>query len=430
MKTIPKYTKKREEIKAKRKNAKIFPIYKMFSWDLLFFYSTQYLFYTITKGLTAGEILKVDAFYPLFIIIMQLPAAICADLLGRKRSLILGNIIMAFYVLLLIILPGFVGIFIANIIYAFGYSLKGIQETNMLYDSTATKGGEGLYPKINGKGATGYYIFDGIASLVAGYLFVVNQYLPMICCLICTIIATIIAINFKDIYVNKLEQNEVSNKIKEYKSDFKISIRNIINSKRLRALLIFMGLFNALITIMSTYKGNILVELQIKPETFSIINAILTFISGIASTFQDKLHKKYKNKTFTVLSMSFTFSVILIGILLFGNVNYMLPIVLVLLSVRSMTMSNYFILAERYSKNFSTPKTRSRISFTAEFTTNIIESILVFLAGVLLDGVSVQFATLFVGLIFLLFFTLALDYMKTRIGLKPENYNKKDINLE
>ena len=88
MKTIPKYTKKREEIKAKRKNAKIFPIYKMFSWDLLFFYSTQYLFYTITKGLTAGEILKVDAFYPLFIIIMQLPAAICADLLGRKRSLI------------------------------------------------------------------------------------------------------------------------------------------------------------------------------------------------------------------------------------------------------------------------------------------------------------------------------------------------------
>lgn len=37
MKTIPKYTKKREEIKAKRKNAKMFPIYKMFSWDLLFF---------------------------------------------------------------------------------------------------------------------------------------------------------------------------------------------------------------------------------------------------------------------------------------------------------------------------------------------------------------------------------------------------------
>lgn len=430
MKTVPKYKTKKEEVEAKRKNAKIFPIYKMFSWDLLFFYSTQYLFYTTTKGLTAGEVLKVDAFYPLFIIIMQLPAAICADILGRKRSLILGNLIMALYIVLLIVLPGIVGIFIANIVYAFGYSLKGVQETNILYDSTATKGGEGLYPKINGKGATGYYIFDGIASLTAGYLFIINQYLPMICCLIVTIIATIIALNFKDIYTNKLEQNEISKKIKEYKSDFKISIKNIIKSKRLRALLIFMGLFNALISIMSTYKGNILVELQIGPETFSIINAVLTLISGIASTFQDRIHKRFKNKTFTVLSLSFVLSVVLIGLILFGNVNYMLPVILVLLSVRNITMSNYYVLSERYSKNFSTPKTRSRISFATEFTTNIIESISLFLAGILLDGVSIASATLIVGLVFLLLFTLVLDYMKTRVGLNPENYSKNDIELE
>lgn len=430
MKTVPKYKTKKEEVEAKRKNAKIFPIYKMFSWDLLFFYSTQYLFYTTTKGLTAGEVLKVDAFYPLFIIIMQLPAAICADILGRKRSLILGNLIMALYIVLLIVLPGIVGIFIANIVYAFGYSLKGVQETNILYDSTATKGGEGLYPKINGKGATGYYIFDGIASLTAGYLFIINQYLPMICCLIVTIIATIIALNFKDIYTNKLEQNEISKKIKEYKSDFKISIKNIIKSKRLRALLIFMGLFNALISIMSTYKGNILVELQIGPETFSIINAVLTLISGIASTFQDRIHKRFRNKTFTVLSLSFVLSVVLIGLILFGNVNYVLPVILVLLSVRNITMSNYYVLSERYSKNFSTPKTRSRISFATEFTTNIIESISLFLAGILLDGVSIASATLIVGLVFLLLFTLVLDYMKTRVGLNPENYSKNDIELE
>ena len=110
----------------------------------------------------------------------------------------------------------------------------------------------------------------------------------MICCLVITVISTIIAINFKDIYTNKLEQNEISNKIKEYKSDFKISIKNIIKSKRLRALLIFMGLFNALISIMSTYKGNILVELQIGPETFSIINAV--FVQSILLPFHRLFH--------------------------------------------------------------------------------------------------------------------------------------------
>ena len=430
MKTIAKYKTKKEETKAKRQNAKIFPIYKMFSWDLLFFYSTQYLFYTNVKGITAGEILKLDAFFPLFIIFMQLPSTICADLLGRRKSLIVGNVIMILYIFLLMILPGAVGIFIANIIYAFGYSLRGIQATNILYDSTATKGGEGLYAKINGKGATGYYILDGIASLTAGYLFVINGYLPMIICLAFTIIATIISTRFKDIYENKLEENEISNKIKEYKKDFKISIKNIITSKRLRALLIFMGIFNALITITGTYKGSTLTELQVKPETFSMINAIFTFIAGIATTFQDKIHKKFRNRSFTFLAMIFITSIILIGILLYTNILNILPIILILLAIRSITMSNYYVLSERYAKNFSTPKTRTRISFATEFTTNIIEAIMVFFAGVLLDGTNIRFATLFIGLIFLIIFILILDYMRTRVGLKPEEYDKKDIELE
>lgn len=168
---------------------------------------------------------------------------------------------MMLYVFTLIIVPNIVGLIFANIIYAFGYSLKAVQETNLLYDSTATRGGEGLYPKINSKGATGYYVLDGIASLVSGYLFVINGYIPMLICLAFTLISTLIATGFKDIYVNKFEQNDVSNKIKDYKSDFKISIKNIMNSNRLRALLIFMGLFNVLLNIMRTYRDNIFTDL-------------------------------------------------------------------------------------------------------------------------------------------------------------------------
>ena len=93
-------------------------------------------------------------------------------------------------------------------------------------------------------------------------------------------------------------------------------------------------------------------------------------------------------------------------------------------------MSNYYILAERYSKKFSTPKTRSRISFATEFTTNIIEATAVFLAGMLLDATNIRFATIFIGLAFLALFVLGLDYMRTRVGLKLEEYDKKDIELE
>lgn len=430
MKTEMRYTSQEEIKNAKRKNAKLFPIYKMFSWDLLFFYSIQYLFFTITKGIAPGDILKINAFYPLFIILLQMPAAICGDLLGRKKSIVLGNVIIMLYVIIIIFVPGGIGLFIGNFFYAFGYSLKGMQETNLLYDSTATRGGDGLYQKINLKGASGYYIIDGIASLTAGFLFVINGYLAISVCFVFTVISTILAMQLKDIYRNKLEENGIAKKVKEYKNDFKYSLKNIVQSKRLRALLIFMALFNAIISIMSTYKGNILTQLEVKPETFSIINAVLTLLAGIGVTFQDKLHKKFRNRTLTLLSILYMESMVLIGILLFAKTNAILPFVLILLAVRNITMSNYYVLSERYLKNFSTPKSRTRISFATEFFTNIIEAICLFLAGMVLSATDIKFATLSVGLVFLIMFILALDYMKTRVGLKPEEYQKADIELE
>ena len=43
-----------------------------------------------------------------------------------------------------------------------------------------------------------YYILDGIASLIAGYLFVFNNYLPMFICLGFIVISTILSFGFKN----------------------------------------------------------------------------------------------------------------------------------------------------------------------------------------------------------------------------------------
>ena len=94
---------RKELNKIKRNNAKIYPIYKMFSWDLLFFYSIEFLFYTITKKVTASEILIINGFYLLFRIIMQIPAVALTDFLGKRKSIILGNMMLITYMLILIL---------------------------------------------------------------------------------------------------------------------------------------------------------------------------------------------------------------------------------------------------------------------------------------------------------------------------------------
>ena len=147
---------KKEINKIRRDNAKLYSIYKMFSWDLLFFYSIEFLFYTITKKVTASEILIINGLYLLFKILGQIPAVAITDFLGKRKSIILGNILLILYMLILLFLPGATSIILANLFFAIGYDMKTIAEPNLLYDSVSTKGGDGLYSKLEAKGGSWY----------------------------------------------------------------------------------------------------------------------------------------------------------------------------------------------------------------------------------------------------------------------------------
>ena len=49
------------------------------------------------------------------------------------------------------------------------------------------------------------------------------------------------------------------------------------------------------------------------------------------------------------------------------------------------------------------------------------------LGGVLLKVLNIQHAFLIVGLLSLAIMVLTLDYMRTRFGLKSEEYSKEDL---
>lgn len=420
---------KKEINQIKRNNAKLYPIYKMFSWDLLFFYSIEFLFYTITKKITASEILIINGFYLLFRIIMQIPAVAITDFLGKRKSIILGNILLIIYALILICFPGAISIIVADLLFALGYDIKTIAEANLLYDSVSTKGGEGLFSKIDAKGGSWYYILDGIASLIAGYLFVFNNYLPIIICLGFIVISTILSFGFKDVYeVKKEEKLELSNTIKEYKKDLRTSFKFIFKSRRMKAFVLFQIVFYSVIEISDTYNSDLLVNIGIPEEQFSMIFAVLTFIGGIALSLKRPIEKKFKNRTLSFLSLTYIGACIVIGtISSFYNGQSIIPIVLIMYAVQKMSTSVWYILETKYLKNFTKEEMRNKITFTYEFIGGIAASIFSVLGGLLLKVFKVENAFLVIGLLSLASITVVLDYMRTRFGLKPEEYKKEDI---
>lgn len=419
--------------KIKRNNAKIYPIYKMFSWDLLFFYSIEFLFYTITKKITAGEVLIINGFYLLFKIVMQIPAVTITDFLGKRKSIILGNVMLIIYILALIFLPGVIGIIIADAICALGYCIKTIAEANLLYDSVATKGGDGLYSKLEGKGGSWYYLLDGIASLLAGYMFVINNYAPMVICLGFIIISTILSFKFKDVY--QVEQKEKENiniikTLKEYGEDLKSSFKFILKSKRMKAFILFQMIFYSIIEITDTYQGDLLTDIGVPEEQFSMIIAILTLIGGISLSLRTTIEKKFKNRTLSFISIMYIGAGIIIGVVASMATNIkIMPIILIMLTIQRISSAIWYILETKYLMNFTKEDTRNKIHFAYEFMGAIAASIFSILGGLLLNVVSVSNAFLIVGLFTFACMVVALDYMRTRFGLKPEEYKKEDIEM-
>lgn len=406
----------------------------MFSWDLLFFYSIEFLFYTITKNLTASEVLIINGFYLLFRIIMQIPAVAITDFLGKRKSIIIGNVFLIIYVLILICFPGAISIIIADLVFALGYNMKTIAESNLLYDSVSTKGGEGLYSKLDAKGGSFYYILDGIASLVAGYLFVINNYLPMLICLSFIIISTVLSFKFKDVYkvnIDKKENFGLVNTLKNYGIDLKICFKFILKSKRMKAFILFQIVLYSVIEIIDTYNSDLLINIGIPEQQFSMIFAVLTLIAGIALSLKRPIEKKFKNRTLAFISLMYIGACIIIGIVssIFES-QMIIPIILIMCTIQKINVSLWYIFEPKYLKNFTTENMRNKITFAYEFIGGIVASFFSVLGGLLLNILNVKHAFLVVGILALVSIIIVLNYMKTRFGLKPEEYKKEDIEFE
>ena len=422
---------KKKKIRKKRRiNAMLYPIYKMFSWDLLSFYSVEFLFYTITKGISASQVLIVTSLYIISKVVFQIPSVAISDFFGKKNSIILGNGILVIYMILLMFAPNFTWIVVANIFCGFGYDLKTIAEGNLLYDSVATKGGDGIYTKLDSKGASGYYILNTILSVVAGYLFVVNNYIPMYLCLFFLVISFGLSFNFKDIYVSKMKEKKESfaKFLKGYSNDIRDSFEFIKKSNRMKAYLIFAAVFYGLIKIFNIYKSDLLTDMMVTEEQFSMIYAVLSLIAAISVSYSKKIQKVFKNKTLTFLSLSFILSIIFTGFIALKLSNSIaLPFILTFYAITRICDSQWFVTEYTYLRNFTTPESRNKISFTFELISCLGASILSFIGAIILEYVNIRYATLLIGLGFLAMMVVILDYMRTRIGLKPSQYKKEDL---
>lgn len=419
-------SKEEKELQRKKENnIKIYPFYRIFSWDLLFYYAIIYLFLTIQKKITPAQVLQFDAFYLFAKLLMQIPCTLFIQKFGKRKSLVIANLVAAIHVLFIIFAPNFNILLFSQLLCAFAFIIKATCDTDMLYDSLEhnEKRG-GIFAKIDGKAMSRFYYVDAISAVLAGFLYVVNPYIPMVLCFLTFILTFILSVKFEEIHTGKGKME-----IKEEIRNIRYGFRNILKSNRLKNLLLFNAMFVGIVKILSNLRNTALVEVGLPQAYFGVIFALMGITLGISTRFQEKIHEHYRNKTLTALVVPMVLSCILMGFVMLSGFKQEVSVVMIvlLLLVQCLVRGPYFVLIKRYFNNFTDSEKRIKISTANNLCENAIASILVFLASFILDFIAIQYTTLIVGFIFLVIFVLILDSMRKTVGLKPEDYNKKEI---
>lgn len=417
-----------KEIRDKKLNARLYPIYKMISWDLLFYYSIIYLFLTQAKHFSASQVLLGEAFFTASCFIIQIPIGLIVDRFGKKNSLIFANICMCIFTMVLILAKSYSNLLIAFFIDAIGYVIKGVCETNILYDSLPKgKKRGGLYSAIDGKGVSRYYIVDAITSLIAGFTYVINPYIPIILCLIGNIIATILSTRFRHTQMPE-DENEKRIGAKEYFKQLKSAMKFAKKSKRMKCLLIFFGLISGLLYNMTTFRSGILEQVQLPEQYFGIVFAISQIAAAMCSNVQGIIHKKFRNKTLSYLGIPLTVSCIIIGCLAMATPSFVKIFIIIFLFVLQGAIKGpYNVLIYRYLNNFTNKKVRTKLATIRNMIYNLFSILISLFGALLLKITNASNAILIVGCMSTIAIILLLDYMRDKVGLKLDKYNEEDL---
>ena len=416
-----------EEVKVRKHNLRLYPKYLMLGYDLLFFYGIRVMFLLDVKGITESQILLAATVYALSMIVMQVPATLLASKIGYKNTAIAGNIFNIIWAILMITFDGFAGLALSQFISGVAFALKFVSEPNLLSTSipqAPTYQRNEIFSRLDKKGFSRYCIFSAISTVISGFLYNINPYIPIFMCLICVIAATAISFNFNDI-----QEVESKESFKDYIKDFKKGYKFITKSKRLRALLIMTGAVWGIIVLLDSYQLTLLQDIGATSVQVGFIFAMFELTRGLFSNTALDFNKKFKNKSLTNILLTFAIGFILAGIIAMSQLPFYTKLVIIVVILFIMGAANAIdqILAKKYVNNFASTKILPAIYSSKSICDNIFRTIITLLGSAIVGIYNIDIAMIVMG-IFILILTLGLTvYSKDKLGLKPEEYTQKDI---
>lgn len=418
---------KLKEAKLRKHNMRLYSVYTIVGFDLLFYYGIKVLYLSQVKHISDANIVFLSTIFALASIASVIIATAINNRTSNRKTLIIGDTFNIASVFLLIVGNDFTQIACAEILNAIAFAMKNISSGPMLEESIPkTDRKDTIFMRIDEKAYFRYCTISAISTVIAGYLYNVNPYIPMYLCLLFTVISLIVAINFEE--VNKSPKNKDANMIKSIK-DLKEGFIYTIKSKRIRALLLSIGFLWGIFSLFTTYQTTLLKNMNVSAQYIGIIAMFLELVRGYGGRWANQYNETYKNKTLTNISTVVAVAFIVAGIGSALNMNFAMQLVVVILAFTAISALRgiYMVIYKKYVNNFSNVKILPTIYSMTNLYWNLSRIVITSIGSLVLTIVDIRYGIIVMGILFVILAFVIYTYMKTRVGLDPEEYSKEDL---
>lgn len=309
---------------------KLYPLYRGLEADLLFFVAVDTLFLSLTKGFSDAEIVSLTSVSTLSFIILQFPLLWLAHRIGNTGTIRFGAIAMVLSATLITFGQDYLVVAAGKVFHEIAV-IFSLTSAVALENCLEIEGREEDFVRVRSNGNTVYAVLTMLISIVAGFMFNLNNHLPMYCCIGAAAIGLILTLFMTDPspYNKVKKQKQVKKKDKRF-SLFRFSSTVLL-------LILLYGVFYAIVDG-SQIDGKLFFQnsllLDYSKETVTLIISFMLVLSRVSRVIANlvfpAIYKKLGDAVGYLLPAMLAMSPIL---LLLGSFIPVIPIKIVVMSL-------------------------------------------------------------------------------------------------
>ncbi len=348
--------------------------------------------YYESNNLNKTQIFTIQAAYALSILIMEIPSGYLADIIGRRKTLILGAIFMPIGIGVYAFTGSFYTFLIAEFIIAAGNSMRSGSDSALVYDTLIQLKEESEYKKFEGRSFFYARIGTSISSIAGGLLALLSLKIPFYTNLSTSLLMLPVALILFEPQRKKLESPS------PFKDILKIS-RFCFTHLRLRWLMLYGALIRST-GVIGVWAYFLYYEsIGIGIAYFGIIFAAWQLSSAFGSRYAHSLEEKMGRSRSVYLTLLIAPTFIMLGLL---KTPFLLP--LIFLNAFMFGLS-FPLLLDQMNRLIESDVRATALS-VANMTGSFSYVILSPLFGKLVDALSLSDAFIIMGIFFIAYGSL------------------------